>query len=220
MLPCPQICTPWPLVTTTDASPASWQYTTILDAFDHWQALLAGLLGFAAAIIAVILTLRIEQRKTERELDALRKSLAYELRQQVPRALGAGLSLREVALGSDPITARVIESYARLPTPLVYPANADKIGLLGQDAMNVVIFYSLMETCRGAVTSLMNARDPDNISKETVAATANALITACEYAQNILPKFKTGVPRIDQKDQELMERIEGVVQSAFSNQRP
>jgi hypothetical protein len=27
-----------------------WHYTTILDLLDHWQALIAGLLGFAAAM--------------------------------------------------------------------------------------------------------------------------------------------------------------------------
>jgi hypothetical protein len=47
-----------------------WHYTTALDALDHWQALIAGGLGFLAAIIVVYVTLRIERRKLERELDA------------------------------------------------------------------------------------------------------------------------------------------------------
>jgi hypothetical protein len=66
-----------------------WHYTTLLDAIDHWQALIAGALGFAAAIVAVVLTLRIERRKLQREMDALSKSLAVELRLLVPRALAA-----------------------------------------------------------------------------------------------------------------------------------
>jgi hypothetical protein len=194
-----------------------WHYTTILDLADHWQALIAGLLGFASAIVAVVFTLRIEHRKLKRELEALRKSLAVELRQQVPRALGAGLSLRKVAAEVRPITARVIESYSRIPTPVVYQANADKIGLLGPDAMNVVIFYSLIETCRGAIASLMNARDPDNISPATVLATAKALISACSHAQALLPRLKTEIANIDQKDKKLIEDINRVVNNAFTS---
>lgn len=196
-----------------------WHYTTLLGLVDHWQALIAGLLGFASAIIVVAFTLRVEHRKLNRELDALRKSLAVELRQQVPRALGAGLSLRKAAAEVRPITARVVESYVRIPTPVVYPANADKIGLLGPDAMDVVIFYSLMETCRGAVTSLMNSRDPDNISPAVVAATAEAFIRACVHAQALLPRLKTEIADIDRKDQKLIGEINKVVNNAFATPR-
>jgi hypothetical protein len=66
-----------------------WHYTTFLDLIDHWQSLTAGVLGFAAAIIAVILALQTERRKMQRELDALQKSLAVELRQHVGNALVA-----------------------------------------------------------------------------------------------------------------------------------
>ena len=37
-----------------------WHFTTWLDLFDHWQALIAGALGFAAAIIVVRFTLRTQ----------------------------------------------------------------------------------------------------------------------------------------------------------------
>ena len=62
-----------------------WQFTTILDRVDHWQTLIAGLIALAAAIITVKVTLNIEQRKVDRDIDALRKSLAVELRQLIPR---------------------------------------------------------------------------------------------------------------------------------------
>jgi hypothetical protein len=44
-----------------------WHYTTIVDFFDHWQTLFAGLIALLAAVIAVILTLTAESRKAYRE---------------------------------------------------------------------------------------------------------------------------------------------------------
>lgn len=192
-----------------------WHYTTFLDLLDRWQALIAGVLGFAAAIGVVWVTLRIERRKLQRELDDLRKSLALELRQVVPRALGAGEALRNVARSGQKITARMVENYARVPTPMVYPATAGKIGSLGDDAMNVVIIYSLIELGRSGTVSLINSRDPDNISPDTVAASAFPFFTACQYALAVLPKLKTGVAAHDQKDAELIEKIKAATTPAM-----
>ncbi|MGA8077364.1 MAG: hypothetical protein WB868_08255 [Xanthobacteraceae bacterium] len=185
-----------------------WQYTTIVDLIDHWQALIAGALGFAAAVVAVILTLRIERRKLQREMDALQKSLAIELRQHVGNALVAGNALKGLARGGHRITARMVESLVQVPAPIVYPASAAKIGLLGQDAMDLVIVYSLIEIGRSAATRLItSSRAPDDISAETVEATGTAFLFACAYAQSVLPKLRTGVVEHDQKDAELIRRI-------------
>jgi hypothetical protein len=43
--------------------------------------LLVGLIALRAPVIAVGVTLKIEQRKVDREIDALRKSFAIEHRQ-------------------------------------------------------------------------------------------------------------------------------------------
>jgi hypothetical protein len=188
-----------------------WHFTTWLDLFDHWQALIAGALGFAAAIIVVRFTFKMERRKAQLELDALRKSLAVELRQVVPRALGAALALRKLAHGPEQITSRMVESFSRMPTPSVFPAAAGRIGLLGDDAMGVVIIYSLFELGRSGIISLINSRDPNNISSDTVAASAIPFLTACEYALSVLPKLKTGVAVHDQHDAALLERIKQAV---------
>ncbi len=187
-----------------------WQYTTFLDLVDHWQALLAGLLGFAAAIAAVVLTLQIERRKLQREMDALQKSLAVELRQLLPGALTAATSLEKLARGHHPITARMVESLARVPAPIVYPASANKIGLLGPDAMDVVIVYSLIELGQSGTASLISSRTPDDIAPSTVEAVAGVFLHACTYAQSVLPKLRTGVAEHDQKDAEFIDRIKAV----------
>jgi hypothetical protein len=155
----------------------------------------------------VVVTLGIERRKAQRELDALRKSLAVELRQIIPRALGAGRALRDLARSNQKITARMVERYARVPVPQVYPATAGKIGLLGDDAMGVVIIYSLFELGRSGTASLRNSRDPDNVSSETVAAAAVPFLTACQYALSVLPKVRTGVAAHDQQDAGLIAQI-------------
>ncbi len=188
----------------------SWRYTTFVDFVDHWQTLIAGLIALIAAIITVVVTLKVERRKVDRELDALRKSLAVELRQLIPGALGVHRSLTKLGAKTDgPITARMLESLSRMPAPIVYPANAHKIGLLEKDAMDVVIVYGLLDIARGGVARLITTyRTPDDISPNVVLGTAGAFLEACKYARSVLPKMRTGVASHDERDDELLRRIE------------
>jgi hypothetical protein len=186
----------------------SWHYTTIVDFIDHWQTLVAGLIALIAAIITVFVTLKVERRQVEREIDALRKSLAIELRQLIPRALGAHTSLQKLGSKADgPITTRMVESLSRVPVPIVYPANARKIGLLEGDAMDVVIVYGLLEIARDGVGRLMTYRTPDDISPIVVRKTAEAFLEACKYARSVLPRLRTGVASHDDRDAEFLQRI-------------
>ena len=79
--------------------------------------------------------------------------------------------------------------------------------------MGVVIEYSLFELGRSGTMSLINSRDPNNISPHTVAASVIPFLTACEYALSVLPKLKTGVAAHDQHDAALMEKIKQAVGS-------
>jgi hypothetical protein len=186
-----------------------WHYTTIVDFVDHWHTLLAGLIALVAAIITVVVTLKVERRKVDREIDALRKSLAVELRQLIPGALCTHVSLRKLGSKVDgPITARMVESLSRTPVPIVYPANAHKIGLLQEEAMDVVIVYGLLDIARDGVTRLITTyRTPDDISPNVILKTAEAFLEACKYARSVLPKFRTGVTSHDDRDAELLQRI-------------
>jgi hypothetical protein len=186
-----------------------WHYTTIVDFVDHWQTLLAGIIALIAAIITVFVTLKVERRKADREIEALRKSLAIELRQLIPRALGAHTSLKKLGSKTDgPITARMVESLSRVPAPIVYPANAHKIGLLETDAMDVVIVYGLLDIARDGVARLITTyRTPDNISPDVVLMTAATFLEACKYARSVLPKLRTGVAAHDDRDLKLIEVI-------------
>jgi hypothetical protein len=185
-----------------------WHYTTIVDFVDHWQTLLAGLIALIAAIITVFVTLKVERRKADREVDALRKSLAIELRQLIPRALGAHASLQKLCSKTDgPITARMVESLSRMPVPIVYSSNAHKVGLLEGDAMDVVIIYGLLEIALDGVARLMTYRTPDDITPSVVLKTAEAFLEACKYARSVLPKLRTGIASHDDRDAQLLQRI-------------
>jgi hypothetical protein len=83
-----------------------------------------------------------------------------------------------------------------------------KIGLLGQDAMDVVIVYNLIDLARNAAERLLTSRTPDDISANTVGSTAAAFLTACLYATSVLPVLKTGVAKHDEQDVKLTEMIE------------
>lgn len=196
-----------------------WHYTTFIDFVDHWQTLLAGLIALVAAIITVVVTMRVERRKVDRELEALRKSLAVELRQLIPGALGVHGSLTKLGSKTDgPITARMVESLSRMPVPIVYPANAHKIGLLEEDAMDVVIVYGSLDSARDGVVRLITTyRTPDDINPNVVLVTAAAFLETCKYARSILPKLRTGVAAHDDKDTKLLQGIDAAATVQAAN---
>lgn len=187
---------------------APWHFTTWLDAFDHWQSLLAGALGFTAAIFVVVLTLRSERRKADRDLEALRRSVGVEIRQSVAVALGTFQSLSKLAQKEDgPITYRMVQSYALFQNALIFPAIADKIGLLGAQAMEVLIFYNLVDTVRRGVERLANYRTPDDISPIVVAGTANSLVPTLQQGCAVIAALPTKEPKTQERDATLAAQI-------------
>jgi hypothetical protein len=153
-----------------------------------------------------------EQRRDDREVDTLRKSLAIEIRQLIGQCLAAHNSLKRLvttATPDSPITARMVASSSRVPAAVVYPGIAPKIGLLGgSDAMNIVIVYNTIEIARVRAGELLRSRAPDNIAPLFVAAVADAFLKACQYAaQEVFPKIKTGFAVHDDKDNALIKTI-------------
>jgi hypothetical protein len=213
-----------------------WHYTTPLDALDHWQTGIAGFLAFVAGFGTVVVTMiiarrqsaaareeadeviaatreqtattvRLERERVVSDLDALCKSFANELRLQIARAFGVYNGLRGLANKPyGPITARMVESKSRMPAPIIFSANAGKIGLLG-DAMDVLIVYTLLDDARDGVARVMTFREPDDISPAVVMGIAQAFLAACSHARGLLPKLRTGDPSHDATDEALIQRI-------------
>jgi hypothetical protein len=195
----------------------SWiQHSRVNEFLYDWQTVIAGFVALVAALITVWVTLRVERRASRRELDALRKSLAVELRLQIVsafdiyegvRGLGTAKMMESKSQMPFPITARMMESKSRTPAPIIYSANAGKIGLLGAEAMDVVIVYTLLEGARDSVARLMTSATPGDISPAVVTDTAEAFLMACNYARGVLPKLRPGDPAYDAKDEALIQRI-------------
>ena len=193
----------------------AWRYTTLADFLDHWQALVAGLLGFGAAIVVVWITLRIERRKADRELDALRKSLGVELRVLIINALVAHNSLMDRVKNNTVTTGQVLSYATSLAIPIIYPANADKIGFLGPDAMRVVAIYGLLDIARRGISSL--AQMPTaNMPPNTLATIAETLRQACEKSIPMFKQFQVGDPTYDEIDNKLIESINVALREAES----
>ena len=197
--------------------PPLWHLSTPLDFFDHWQTLIGGGLALGAGYITVrairkqtATAVRLEQDRVNNEVDALRKSLAVELRQQIPSALDVSNRLRERAMStsvqSNP--TRIVERLSRMPAPIIYSANAGKIGLLGGDAMNVVIIYTHLEIARDAAIRLTTTYGTtDNISQSVILDIGEAFLEPCKYARSMLPKLRTGDTSHDATDEALIQKI-------------
>ena len=68
------------MVTRMEGAQTPWSFTTWLDLFDRWQLFVAGVLAFLAALIVVGGTEWFARSNERREVDALRVSLAVEIR--------------------------------------------------------------------------------------------------------------------------------------------
>ena len=146
-------------------------------------------------------------------MDALRKSLAVEVRLQINRAFRVYDGLRELSSTSDgPISARMVEGKSRMPAPIIYSANAGKIGLLEGDAMGVAIVYTTLEGARLRTDRLATTYNtPDDIGPDVVMETANVFLAACGRAQGVLPRLRTGDASYDAQDEALLQKIKAAL---------
>jgi hypothetical protein len=181
-------------------------FATSLDLLDHWQTLIAGLIALIAAIITVRVTLGVERRQGKRELDSLRKSLAVELRLQTITAFGVYDRLQELSGRSEgPVSATTVLNKSRMPAPIIFSANAGKIGLL-EDATDVVTAYTLPEGARDAIARLTSGT-LDHLASDVILSTALLFLEVCKYVRGILPRLRTGDAASDARDQALIQQI-------------
>jgi hypothetical protein len=112
-----------------------------VDCLDKWQALEAGVLGFAAAIIVVWMTLRSERRKERREFRALKTAIGSEIRQFALMAIEAHERCATGLNHQFGMKLHDLEDACRFPPPIIYENNADSVGKFGNCAHELVLFF-------------------------------------------------------------------------------
>ena len=209
----------------------SWIQHSRVDEFLYdWQTLIAGVLALVAGIrhrcgdddiankqidasreeadrvIAATreqteTTVRLERERVSSEVDALRKSLAVEIRQYIDILIKTREILRPFSGPEKPMQARDLRSVAVFPRPTVYPASADRIGLLGPLAVSVTSFYSTIERLNFTVRFLTN--DPEElVSRENIEKVASLLEQACRTSLPWLSELS-----FDERDAEFRAKI-------------
>jgi len=138
-----------------------------------------GVLALGAALIAV----RAARRKERREVEAIRLSLAVEIRRLVNVLLQAHEALGLLSSkNQSPPADDVVEMISR-GRPVVYPATADRVGLLGRVAPDVVMFYANLKDLEHA--GRMTANQGGYVPPADLRALMKLIEDACR--QNVLP---------------------------------
>lgn len=166
-----------------------------------WQTLFAGLLGFAAAIFAVLIALGSERRKTNHTLTSVKRALGVEIRQYSANAYRAHLRcLTFLTRGEERTHAVEVNDAAMLPVPSVYPAVVTHIGEFGACAPQVVLFYNRIVVAREAAQRLLQHPKAEHLPSAEVANAADALIKIAQTGTGLLGALKTGIDAEDDYD--------------------
>jgi hypothetical protein len=168
-------------VIPVEVTQAPWHFTTVPDALDHWQALIAGLVALLAAVIAVGVP-------DWRARTALRASLASEVRLYVDLLIQTREILRRFSGPEKLMLARDLRSVAVFNPATVYPASADRVGLLGPLAVSVTSFYANIE--RLNFTARFLTHDPEElVPRENIENIVRLVEQACRTSLPLLSEL-------------------------------
>lgn len=146
--------------------------------------ILGGIFGALGAALAVYLTLR-GQRKEDRE--RIHGAIVREIIEFSRVAVGQLDTCEHIRSGLIALPPAKLPQALKWPTPVIYPAVADKIGLL-KSPQHVVAFYvRITEITTMAQTvadnpTLQNSRVQDN----NVRLIVEALLDICQFATWII----------------------------------
>ena len=161
---------------------------------------LAGIIGFVAAIVAVLITLCAERRRAKRELNSLRRALGVEVRLYAANALKAHYYCKSLLTNDGPIHAILIEDRAKLPPSTVYANAVVKIGEFGDCGATLVRFFASIAAARDAAERLRDHPLADNLPAVEIAKAANGLIGIAKMGSDLFPFLKTGIESEDGAD--------------------
>jgi hypothetical protein len=180
-----------------------WHFTTPLDALDHWQSLAAGFVALVAALIAIFGAEFFARCKERREIQALRASLAGEIRLYFDLLTETRqiLTIRKEEFHSGEQPQRRIRELVLQP-PIAYPVAADKLGLVRRPrAADVVNFYAMIERVNFAVRTMSN-EPAEKISLSDYSVLIGLIELACRASLRLLSQLP-----FDERDAEFRAKI-------------
>jgi len=155
--------------------------------------------GVCLLAITVYVTLSTERRRRNAEADAMRNALGAEVRQFAGRAINAHgavcdrLRRASAVIPNNPavkITVVQLQGDARFPEPIVYPSCADRLGLIGPSAHDVVYFFAQVAVVKEALRLLGEKTDRNTyVVYDQVVNLAAALLNAAEAGLRAFPAF-------------------------------
>ena len=145
---------------------------------------LGGVIGALGAAVAVYLTLK-GQRKEDRE--RIHGAVVREIIEFARVAVGQLDTCENIRSGLIALPAAKLPQALKWPTPIIYPAVADKIGLL-KSPQHVVAFY--MRVSEIATMAQAVADDPkpqtSRVQDNNVRLIVEALLDICQFATWII----------------------------------
>jgi hypothetical protein len=201
-LPAWDFATPWHHFTAWLAARADhftrWDHFTTW--LGHWQTLAAGTLGIIAGSFALLAAWwtasraeKISRQEACRDTEALRRSLAVEIRRSVRLFCQTHQLLTDFMAafkrgGHLPHAGNVAKLTSRVH-PTVYPATADRIGRLGHPLAEwVVTFYANVRDIQfaGEIGATVTTR---HVSSEEMDGLLSLLEETCRNALPLLAQL-------------------------------
>ena len=162
------------------------------------------LVAVLAALIAVLGTEYFARRKERREIRALRASLASEIRMYVHSLINTRfiLTLRKEAFQMGEEQLRDFRDLVVLRPPVVYPAVADRLGLLRRPrAAAVVDFYATIEQLYLAART-MSSEPTKKVLLSNYLVLVRVIEEGCRIGLRLLSAFP-----FDERDAEFRAEI-------------
>ncbi len=150
-----------------------------------YAAILGGLIGAAGAAIAVYLTLSAQRHEDRERIQSAIKREVIEFCRLIS---GHMQTCENIRSGLISVPGAVLPTMTALPEPIIYPAVADKVGLL-PSPQNVVAFYMRIHEIKFLIVPAIMSHPliARNILKaDDIRALVGAFIDILVFADGIL----------------------------------
>jgi len=148
-----------------------------------WGSLFGGIIGAMGSAAAVYIMLK---RQRDEETEKVSAALLREIAELSKSPVGQLTACVLIQSGQLTCTKSTLKDLFHTPTPIIYPAIADRISRLPRPTL-VVTFYTQLQETRGLVAVLENSPPREEIvTGAHIFQLADLLISQCQLAQFIL----------------------------------